>query len=202
MFLLHAIIFSTGGAILALELLASRIMTPYFGVSIYIWTGILSITLIALAAGYWCGGLVTHARRKPSIERLAHWYLAQPAWAGLAIVGACLVYPYAFHSLASLDLVIGAFVACMVLLFLPLLTTSAMNPLLVAIMTQASRDGSTAAAAPQTGTGQKAGAAQDDPLQSDKTAPQSHLQQQPQQQPRPPRRSRASHSRNRSRPAA
>ena len=52
MFLLHAIIFSTGGAILALELLASRIMTPYFGVSIYIWTGILSITLIALAAGY------------------------------------------------------------------------------------------------------------------------------------------------------
>ena len=136
MFLLHAIIFSTGGAILALELLASRIMTPYFGVSIYIWTGILSITLIALAAGYWFGGRVTHSSRKPSIERLAQWYLAQPAWAGLAIVGACLVYPYAFHSLASFDLVIGAFVACMVLLFLPLLTTSAMNPLLVAIMTQ------------------------------------------------------------------
>jgi spermidine synthase len=136
MFLLHAIIFSTGGAILALELLASRIMTPYFGVSIYIWTGILSITLIALAAGYWCGGLVTHSSRKPSIERLAQWYLAQPAWAGLAIVAACLVYPYAFHALASFDLVVGAFIACMVLLFLPLLTTSAMNPLLVAIMTQ------------------------------------------------------------------
>lgn len=138
MFLLHAIIFATGGAILALELLASRIMTPYFGVSIYIWTGILSITLIALAAGYWGGGLVTHASRKPSIDRLAQWYLAQPAWAGLAIVGACLVYPHAFHSLASFDLVIGAFIACVVLLFLPLLTTSAMNPLLVAIMTQAS----------------------------------------------------------------
>ena len=138
MFLLHAIIFSTGGAILALELLASRIMTPYFGVSIYIWTGILSITLIALAAGYWYGGRVTHARRKPSIERLAQWYLEQPALAGLAIVAACLVYPYAFHALANFDLVIGAFVACVVLLFLPLLTTSAMNPLLVAIMTQSS----------------------------------------------------------------
>ena len=138
MFLLHAIIFCTGGAILALELLASRIMTPYFGVSIYIWTGILSITLIALAVGYWAGGLVTHARRKPSIERLAQWYLEQPALAGLAIVAACLVYPYAFHSLAGFDLVVGAFVACIVLLFLPLLTTSAMNPLLVAIMTQAS----------------------------------------------------------------
>lgn len=151
MFLLHAIIFSTGAAILALELLASRIMTPYFGVSIYIWTGILSITLIALAAGYWCGGLVTHARRKPSVERLAQWYLEQPAWAALAIVAACLIYPYAFHSLANFDLVIGAFVACIVLLFLPLLTTSAMNPLLVAIMTQSSLDAK-AASASKSGT--------------------------------------------------
>ena len=44
--LLYAILFVTGGAVLALELLASRIMTPYFGVSLYIWTGILSITLV------------------------------------------------------------------------------------------------------------------------------------------------------------
>ena len=45
--MLKSIVFVTGGAILALELLASRIMTPYFGVSLYIWTGILSITLVA-----------------------------------------------------------------------------------------------------------------------------------------------------------
>ena len=51
--MLHTIIFVTGGAILALELLSSRILTPYFGVSLYIWSGILSITLISLAGGYW-----------------------------------------------------------------------------------------------------------------------------------------------------
>ena len=44
--MLPTIIFVTGGAILALELLASRILTPYFGVSLYIWSGILSITLV------------------------------------------------------------------------------------------------------------------------------------------------------------
>ena len=53
--MLQAIIFTTGGAILALELLASRIMTPYFGVSLFIWSGILSITLVSLALGYWWG---------------------------------------------------------------------------------------------------------------------------------------------------
>src|SRR5260221_5285463 len=60
--MLHAIIFVTGGAVLALELLASRIMTPYFGVSLYIWSGILSITLIALALGYWAGGWLSSRR--------------------------------------------------------------------------------------------------------------------------------------------
>lgn len=138
--LLYAIIFITGAAILALELLASRILTPYFGVSIFIWTGILSITLVALAAGYWAGGRLTQTRRRPSTARLAAWYLAQPAWAALSIVAACLVYPHAFHALAGFDLVVGAFVACTILLFLPLLTTSAMNPLLVALMTRARGD--------------------------------------------------------------
>ena len=36
---LYAILFVSGASILALELLASRIMTPYFGVSLYIWWG-------------------------------------------------------------------------------------------------------------------------------------------------------------------
>ncbi len=35
------LIFVTGAITLALEVLASRIMTPYFGVSPYIWSGIL-----------------------------------------------------------------------------------------------------------------------------------------------------------------
>ena len=45
----------TGAAILALQLIASRIMAPFFGVSLYIWTGILSITLLCLAIGYYAG---------------------------------------------------------------------------------------------------------------------------------------------------
>jgi spermidine synthase len=134
--MLHAIIFVTGGAILALELLASRILTPYFGVSLYIWSGILSITLVSLAAGYWQGGRLAAGTKKhaPSPDRLATLYARMPAIAAIAIVAACLIYPFLFHRLAHLDLVFGAFVACIVLLFVPLYVTSAMNPLLVAIL--------------------------------------------------------------------
>jgi len=133
--LLYTIIFISGGAILALELLASRIMTPYFGVSLYIWTGILSITLVALALGYWLGGrLAKRASRAQDNAWLLRLFGLMPAIAAIAICIACLVYPRAFPQLANFDLVAGSFVACVVLLFVPLVAASAMNPLLVAIL--------------------------------------------------------------------
>ena len=139
--LLHAIIFISGGAILALELLASRIMTPYFGVSLYIWTGILSITLVALAIGYWLGGRLA-ARRTPGGHAAGHsagpsplqLFALMPAIAAAGLVAACLAYPQTFDALARGSLVYGAFAACMVLLFVPLVAASAMNPLLVALV--------------------------------------------------------------------
>ena len=51
-----SLIFFTGAVILSLELIASKILTPFFGVSLYIWTAILSVTLIFLAIGYQFGG--------------------------------------------------------------------------------------------------------------------------------------------------
>ena len=67
--LLQLIIFITGGAMLALELLASRIMTPYFGVSLYIWSGILSITLVSLAARLLARRPARRAARGPPCHR-------------------------------------------------------------------------------------------------------------------------------------
>jgi spermidine synthase len=133
--LLYTIIFISGAAILALELLASRIMTPYFGVSLYIWTGILAITLIALALGYWLGGRL--AKRRAGARdnaQLLQLYALMPAIAAIALVLACFVYPQLFVQLAAMNLVAGAFAACVVLLFVPLLAASAMNPLLVAML--------------------------------------------------------------------
>ena len=138
--LLQTVIFISGGAILALELLASRIMTPYFGVSLYIWTGILSITLVALSAGYWTGGKLANSR-KLSAASLLELYGVMPALASLFIVAACLIYPFAFAALAKWSLVGGSFAACLILLAAPLIAASAMNPLLVAISRRSDGDG-------------------------------------------------------------
>ena len=64
----EALIFITGAVTLSLEVLASRIMTPYFGVSLYIWAGILSITLIFLALGYQLGGWISQRRDRDGLQ--------------------------------------------------------------------------------------------------------------------------------------
>ncbi|MEO3433201.1 fused MFS/spermidine synthase [Inquilinus sp. CAU 1745] len=133
----RAALFLTGGATLALELVASRIMTPYFGVSLFIWTGILSVTLACLALGYWLGGRV--GRRVTPAEAEGLFGMA-PAAAGIALVLAGLAYPTALPALASAHLIAGALTGSLLLLGPALVLLSAMNPLLVAAEAQVGGD--------------------------------------------------------------
>ncbi|MEE2761607.1 MAG: fused MFS/spermidine synthase [Pseudomonadota bacterium] len=122
------LIFLTGAVILALEVLASRIMTPYFGVSLYIWTGILSITLTFLALGYHLGGIVSRRAAAPVLEGL---FLGAPVLSALSIVVSAAVYPVLFPPLSQFNLIVGSFTGAVLILALPLIALSAMNPLLI-----------------------------------------------------------------------
>lgn len=125
------LIFLTGAATLSMEVLASRVMTPYFGVSLYIWAGILSITLTFLAIGYSLGGWLTRKLDRNGIE-LA--FLAAPPLSALSIAIACALFPPMFPALAEFSLLAGSFLGGTLLLALPLVVLSAMNPFLVALM--------------------------------------------------------------------
>ena len=59
-FAFYAKLTLTGAIILGLELVASRILTPFFGVSLNVWSSILAVTLIALAIGYKFGGYLSN----------------------------------------------------------------------------------------------------------------------------------------------
>jgi len=54
--LLLATIFCTGGSILVIEVAALRILSPYFGNTIYTFSSVISIVLAALSLGYYYGG--------------------------------------------------------------------------------------------------------------------------------------------------
>jgi len=66
---LYATVTITGAAVMILELLGTRIIGPFYGVSLYVWSSLIAVTLIALALGYFLGGML--ADRYPAV-RLAH----------------------------------------------------------------------------------------------------------------------------------
>jgi spermidine synthase len=61
--------FVAGAAIMAIEIVASRIIAPFLGNSIVVWTSLIGVILAALSCGYWQGGKL--ADRKPSPSALA-----------------------------------------------------------------------------------------------------------------------------------
>ncbi len=48
--------FVAGAIIMVLELIGSRVIGPPFGVSLFVWTSLISVALVGLALGYWIGG--------------------------------------------------------------------------------------------------------------------------------------------------
>lgn len=54
--LLFTTVFLTGAGVLILEIAAVRMLTPYYGSSLAVFSSVLSIILAALSVGYWYGG--------------------------------------------------------------------------------------------------------------------------------------------------
>jgi spermidine synthase len=48
-----------GAVVMIIEVLGSRVIGPFFGASLYVWTSLITVTLVALASGYWSGGLLS-----------------------------------------------------------------------------------------------------------------------------------------------
>ena len=54
--IIYITVFMCGAIIMALELIAARVLSPYVGSSNPIWTSIIGIILISMSFGYWFGG--------------------------------------------------------------------------------------------------------------------------------------------------
>ncbi len=68
-YILEITVFISGAVVMIFELVGSRILGPYFGTSIFIWTSLIGIILGSLSLGYYLGGKI--ADKKPSLENLS-----------------------------------------------------------------------------------------------------------------------------------
>ena len=54
-----------GALVMVVEVLGSRVIGPFFGVSLFVWTSLITVTLVALAAGYAIGGHLSDRKSSP-----------------------------------------------------------------------------------------------------------------------------------------
>jgi MFS family permease len=69
-----AAVFINGFAIMGIELLGGRVLSPYFGTSVYVWGSIITIFMLSLSLGYLWGGRLSS--RKPSAKIFALFFFA------------------------------------------------------------------------------------------------------------------------------
>ena len=63
-----------------IEIAGARLINPYFGVGIYVWAALISVTLGGLALGYWIGGIIADKRPSWSFFYIIVLYFREDSW--------------------------------------------------------------------------------------------------------------------------
>lgn len=133
--------FLEGAALMALELISSRILAVGFGSTLKVWAVLLTMTLLGLALGYYFGGKFS-AKPELRIKLLL----------GLSLFSSVflLLYPGLGSGVVDLfdglGLITGTFLASLVLVFVPLCVFGMFSPLLIDLLNEnkTEKSGSTA----------------------------------------------------------
>ncbi len=121
---IYLLAFSSGFAIMGIELLGGRILAPYFGSSIHIWGSIIAVFLLSLSLGYLIGG--KFSTRLPTLKKYGLLFF----FSGLTVT------PIALFATPILELIFvniedtryGSLVASVALFFIPTVILGMISP--------------------------------------------------------------------------
>jgi len=130
--ILPGVVFLTGGSVLVLEVAATRILSPYFGNTIYTVSSIIGVILMALSLGYYFGGRLADQRASLG------WFYGIILVSGLTVIileaMIILVLPFLGH---WLSLIYGPLIASFILFFIPALLLGMLSPYAIKLQHQA-----------------------------------------------------------------
>ncbi|MGZ3931074.1 MAG: fused MFS/spermidine synthase [Bacteroidia bacterium] len=114
---------------MATELCGTKLISPYFGSSLYVWSAVIAVTLGSLAAGYFYGGRLSLRENRPKIVfailLLSSLYMGfMPLLSGLLKLFA-----------VGLPLIPAVTISALLLLFAPMFFMGATSPLIISLQT-------------------------------------------------------------------
>jgi predicted membrane-bound spermidine synthase len=130
----------SGAGVMIVELTTTRLLAPWFGASIYAWTNVIAVVLLALACGYAAGGRIADKNPQPRVLGLlllAAAVLLIPApLLARAVAEALAPKPEASDPASGVfGVVAGSFVASLVLFGPPLVILGAVTPFATRLLT-------------------------------------------------------------------
>lgn len=123
---LYFLSFLEGASVMAAELLGAKMLSPYFGTSLYVWASVLAVTLGGLALGYFAGGVISSRNNK---EQNLHYLLLGSAV--FLVLMPFLAKEVMLHT-AGMDLLPSILVSTLFFLFPPVFFMGMVSPLIVA----------------------------------------------------------------------
>ena len=125
---LFLVLLIEGGALMAVELMGAKLVAPFYGNSLYVWTAVLTITVLGLTLGYYTGGRLA---KKGASETTLFVVLGISAVLVLALP---MTASIAIALTKGMDLIAGICVTCILLLLPPMLCFGIVGPMVVSLM--------------------------------------------------------------------
>jgi spermidine synthase len=125
---LFLVLLIEGGALMAVELMGAKLVAPFYGNSLYVWTAVLTITVLGLTFGYYTGGRLA---KKGASETTLFVVLQISAVLVLALP---MTASIALALTKGMDLIAGICVTCILLLLPPMLCFGIVGPMVVSLM--------------------------------------------------------------------
>jgi len=116
-------VFVTGACVLVIEVVAMRVLAPYYGNTIFTASSVITVILTALSIGYYLGGKL--ADRDPSL----HWFFKI-----ILLSGLCLLLLHLFSATVLpafsfiFSIIAGPLMSSLVLFFFPALLLGTLSP--------------------------------------------------------------------------
>ena len=130
--LVFTLAFTSGFIIMAIELLGGRILSPYFGSSVYVWGSIISVFMISLSAGYLTGGRLS--LNQPNLTRYGGFYILAAFTLLPTVLFGDTVMDFVFLRIE--DPRYGSLVASALLFFVPVAILGMIAPYSVRLLVQ------------------------------------------------------------------
>jgi len=116
-------VFLTGACVLIVEIVATRVLSPFYGNTIFTVSSVISVILAALSVGYYAGG--RFADRHPSLR----WFF------GIILLSGLVLLLFHFIGIITLPILgyalsisVGPLVSSLLLFFLPAFLLGTLSP--------------------------------------------------------------------------